>query len=197
MANVKIGGDGEMLANAVERLLGKSRAEIIEISKETLEGNLRGVLAKLTPEQVNTDKLAFAKSLMEKIEGLRGEDGRVSLDLRFTGQAAAPTVSLDLSKAKAKIEGQLQETERGPAPLRSVAAVRAAHQAPGGDADARGQQAAAGPQDQRVGLVDLRRVLLGRQPFDQEIDDPRCTDHQLGFVLSQRSFSEQGPSRST
>lgn len=68
VANVKIGGDGPILDNALERLLGKTRAEIIKIAKETLEGNLRGVLASLTPEQVNEDKMAFAKSLLEEAE---------------------------------------------------------------------------------------------------------------------------------
>jgi len=38
------------------------------LAKQTLEGNLRGVLASLTPEQVNEDKIAFAKSLLDEAE---------------------------------------------------------------------------------------------------------------------------------
>ena len=68
VANVKIPGEEPILGNAVERFLGKSREEIMLIAKETLEGNLRGVLAKLTPEQVNTDKNAFARQLMEEAD---------------------------------------------------------------------------------------------------------------------------------
>ena len=68
VANVKIGGVNPMLANAVERLLGKPRAEVINIAKETLEGNLRGVLATMTPEEVNSDKIRFAKELMEEAD---------------------------------------------------------------------------------------------------------------------------------
>jgi len=68
VANVKIGGEEPILGNAVERFLGKTREEIMLIAKETLEGNLRGVLAKLTPEQVNNDKIAFAKQLMEEAD---------------------------------------------------------------------------------------------------------------------------------
>ena len=45
------------LANAVERFLGRSREEIYHIAKETLEGNLRGVLASLTPEEVNDPEI--------------------------------------------------------------------------------------------------------------------------------------------
>ncbi|PID39705.1 MAG: flotillin family protein [Proteobacteria bacterium] len=68
VANVKIGGDEPLLGNAVERLLGKLRAEVINIAKETLEGNLRGVLATMTPEEVNSDKIRFAKELMDEAD---------------------------------------------------------------------------------------------------------------------------------
>ena len=68
VANVKIPGEEPILGNAIERFLGKSREEIMLIAKETLEGNLRGVLAKLTPEEVNTDKNAFARQLMEEAD---------------------------------------------------------------------------------------------------------------------------------
>ncbi|ABW25794.1 flotillin family protein [Acaryochloris marina] len=68
VANIKIAGEEPTIHNAIERLLGKSRKEIEQIAKETLEGNLRGVLASLTPEQVNEDKIAFAKSLLEEAE---------------------------------------------------------------------------------------------------------------------------------
>lgn len=68
VANIKIAGEEPTIHNAIERLLGKSRKEIEQIAKETLEGNLRGVLASLTPEQVNEDKIAFAKSLLDEAE---------------------------------------------------------------------------------------------------------------------------------
>jgi flotillin len=38
------------------------------IAKETLEGNLRGVLAQLTPEEVNEDKNRFTQILTEEAE---------------------------------------------------------------------------------------------------------------------------------
>lgn len=68
VANIKIAGEEPTIHNAIERLLGKTRKEIEQFAKETLEGNLRGVLASLTPEQVNEDKIAFAKSLLEEAE---------------------------------------------------------------------------------------------------------------------------------
>lgn len=68
VANIKIAGEEPIIHNAIERLLGKSRKDIEQLAKETLEGNLRGVLANLTPEQVNEDKIAFAKNLLEEAE---------------------------------------------------------------------------------------------------------------------------------
>lgn len=68
VANIKIDGDPPGLDNAVERLLGKSTEEIVKLARETLEGNLRGVLAKLTPQEVNEDKVKFAAELIETAE---------------------------------------------------------------------------------------------------------------------------------
>jgi len=68
VANLKVAGHEPVLGNAVERLLGKGRDEIMQIAKDVLEGNLRGVLARLTPEEVNDDKIAFAQELMTEAE---------------------------------------------------------------------------------------------------------------------------------
>ena len=68
VANVKLPGEEPLINNAVERFLGRTREEIVYISKETLEGNLRGVLAQLTPEEVNEDKNRFTQILTEEAE---------------------------------------------------------------------------------------------------------------------------------
>ncbi|HSJ13761.1 MAG TPA: SPFH domain-containing protein [Longimicrobiales bacterium] len=69
IANVKIASAPEsVFNNAVERLLGKDQAEIERLARETLTGNLRGVLAKLTPEEVNEDRLGFARHLSEEAD---------------------------------------------------------------------------------------------------------------------------------
>lgn len=68
VANLKIASHEPLLHNAVERLLHKRREEVMRIAKDVLEGNLRGVLSKLTPEQVNDDKLAFAERLLDEAE---------------------------------------------------------------------------------------------------------------------------------
>ncbi|MCB9595437.1 MAG: flotillin family protein [Sandaracinaceae bacterium] len=68
VANLKVPGEEPLIHACLERFLGKSRAEIMKVARETLEGNLRGVMATLTPEQVNQDKEAFAMKLTEEAE---------------------------------------------------------------------------------------------------------------------------------
>jgi flotillin len=68
VANIKVAGHQPLLGNAIQRFMGKERRAIIKIAKDTLEGNLRGVLSQLTPEQVNDDKLQFAEKLLEEAE---------------------------------------------------------------------------------------------------------------------------------
>lgn len=64
MANVKIAGsEDEGLTNALERFLGRHLNEVSQIARETLEGSLRGVLATLTPEEANSQRLEFAEKV--------------------------------------------------------------------------------------------------------------------------------------
>lgn len=65
IANIKISSDRSVIGNAIERFLGRDLAEVRRVAKETLEGHLREVLAKLTPEEVNESRLKFAEQLQE------------------------------------------------------------------------------------------------------------------------------------
>ncbi len=68
IANVKVSSDPQIIGNAIERFLGHDRMAIARVAKETLEGHLRGVLANMTPEEVNEDRLKFADRLSEEAE---------------------------------------------------------------------------------------------------------------------------------
>ncbi|HZG38525.1 MAG TPA: SPFH domain-containing protein [Nodosilinea sp.] len=67
IANVKISRDETLAGNAIERFLGRDRKEIARVARETLEGNLRGVVATLTPEQLNEDRLEFAERIASDV----------------------------------------------------------------------------------------------------------------------------------
>jgi len=78
VANVKVSSKSEQLANAVERFLGMTREQIMAVARETLEGNLRGVLSTLTPEEVNQDREKFAGALVHEADH---DLGRLGLEL--------------------------------------------------------------------------------------------------------------------
>ena len=68
IANVKVSSGEGLLENACERFLHTDSAVIGRIAKETLEANLRGVLATLSPEEVNEDRLKFSQQLIDEAD---------------------------------------------------------------------------------------------------------------------------------
>ncbi|MEQ1503926.1 MAG: SPFH domain-containing protein [Myxococcota bacterium] len=66
IANVKVSSDPRSYNNAIERFLGRDPDEIRQVAKETLEGHLRGIIARMTPEEVNEDRLKFADELVDE-----------------------------------------------------------------------------------------------------------------------------------
>jgi flotillin len=67
IANVKISTDPAVVGNAIERFLDRDRSELTRVSRETLEGYLRGVVASLTPEELNEDRLSFAERIASDV----------------------------------------------------------------------------------------------------------------------------------
>jgi flotillin len=66
VANVKVSSEVGARNNAIERFLGRDPEEIKRVAKETLEGHLRGIIAQMTPEEVNEDRLKFADALVNE-----------------------------------------------------------------------------------------------------------------------------------
>ena len=63
IANIKISSDRHVVGNAIERFLDHKPNDIVRVARENLEGHLRGVVATMTPEQVNEDRLKFAEQI--------------------------------------------------------------------------------------------------------------------------------------
>jgi flotillin len=68
IANIKVPSEEPLLHNAIERFLGYSQQQIMLIAKDTLEANLRGVIAELTPEEINQKKVVFQQKLIEEAD---------------------------------------------------------------------------------------------------------------------------------
>ena len=80
VANFKVASHEPLLGKALERFLNMPREALVQVAKDTLEGNLRGVLSQLSPEEVNEDKIAFAEKLLEEAEHDLGKLG-LALDV--------------------------------------------------------------------------------------------------------------------
>lgn len=78
IANVKIASSDVGVRNAVERFLGTDLSAIALTAQQTLEGVLREVVAQLTPEEVNEDRLKFAATL---VENARDDLDKLGLEL--------------------------------------------------------------------------------------------------------------------
>ncbi|APR80608.1 Inner membrane protein YqiK [Minicystis rosea] len=125
IAHVKVPSHEPRLSNAVERFLGRSRGEIAAVARETLEGNVRGVLAQLTPEQVNMDKTAFANKLLEEAEHDMERIGLVLDTLKIqnvtddvnylnsTGRMQGARVRMEASIVEAQMQAEAAEKRAG------------------------------------------------------------------------------------
>ena len=65
---VAISTDHQSMMNAAERLLGLKKAEIEDLAKDIIFGQLRATIATMDIEEINADRERFEKSVMDNIE---------------------------------------------------------------------------------------------------------------------------------
>src|SRR3569832_43771 len=181
IANIKVSTDRRFIGNAIERFLGKDRTEIARVVKETLEGHLRGVLATMTPEELNEDRLKFAKHLemsagpdLEKL-GLEldvlkiqhvADDGnylesigrqRIAEILRTAeGAESDATREAEQAEAAARARGEVAMTNAQAAVQRKQNELRQIKAEVDADANAEVNRAEAAGQQARAELEQLR-----------------------------------------
>ena len=124
IANVKLSSDARYINNAIERFLGKDRSEVHRVARETLEGTLRGVLATLTPEEVNENRLKFAASLGEDVEDDFKKLGLMLDTLKV--QHVTDEVQYLESIGRARIANVIKEAEIAESNAKNQAEKRAA-----------------------------------------------------------------------
>ena len=132
IANVKISNDRKIVGNAIERFLERDRSEISRVAKETLEGNLRGVVGTLTPEQLNEDRLQFAESIAEDVSrdlsklGLQLDTLKiqsVSDDVDYLNSIGRRQIALIVRDAEIAESNAMAEAEQTEADCRRQAEV--------------------------------------------------------------------------
>ncbi|MCY0995278.1 SPFH domain-containing protein [Nannocystis sp. ILAH1] len=110
IANVKISPDPRLIRNAIERFLGRSSQEVQQVARQTLEGALREVLAQMTPEAVNHDRLEFANNLAKSAQDDLDKLG-LQLDTLKIQHVADETGYLD-SLGRPQIAAVLRDAEK-------------------------------------------------------------------------------------
>ncbi len=137
VANIKVASREGILENSIERFLGRSPEYIQQIAKENLEANLRGVLATLTPEEVNEDRLKFAQTLIDeadediqrlgleldvlKIQNVTDQVGY----LEAVGRRRTANVLREAREVEAQQTAEAQEAEAASRQTAELARVRA------------------------------------------------------------------------
>ncbi len=67
VANVKVSSDPAERGAAIERFLGQPLQEMQRVARETLEGGLRAVIGKMTPEETVEDRDKFVTTVMQEV----------------------------------------------------------------------------------------------------------------------------------
>lgn len=67
VANVKVASEPDIRGNAIERFLEQPLGEMQRVARETLEGGLRAVIGKMTPEEIVEDRDKFVATLMSEV----------------------------------------------------------------------------------------------------------------------------------
>jgi flotillin len=185
IANVKIDSTEPTFGNALERFLGKAPEQVHEIAKDTLEGNLRGVLATLTPEEVNEDRLKFAQSLIDeadtdlkqlglqldtfKIQNISDEAGY----LNSVGRRKTAEVIATARKAEAEKKAEAEEAEALSKQKAEVAKARAEQTIKTAqieaDRDIKVKKAVAEAESLEAEALSRKRAEVAKAQADQEI----------------------------
>jgi len=212
IANVKLHSNRVVIRNAIERFLGRSLIEVQTVAQQTLEGAVREVIATMTPEEVNEDRLKFAESLILAAEddlhvlGLQLDTLKiqnVADDTGYLDSLGRPAIANALRDAENAENQAKQETTRAQATAGQRAEVakataetailaqtnelRRVQASLDGDADAVEREAVAATKTARAtaeqGLQELRRQLE-QQRLQAEVVIPADIQRQAVAVLA-------------
>jgi flotillin len=110
-ANVKLAGrEEEGLENAVERFLGKGVDAVDRTAQQVLEGALRGVVATVSPEEANAQRLKLAGEVVERA---RADLGRLGIVLIGRQRNAEVLRDARIAEARAEAEARQVSAEQG------------------------------------------------------------------------------------
>jgi flotillin len=75
LATIRIGQSDAMRKTAAQRILGTQPEQLIHDLSDILGNQVRAIIAQLTPEEANTDRLKFQENVINLVEPLLAEFG--------------------------------------------------------------------------------------------------------------------------
>lgn len=123
VANIRFRDDAESLLAAGGRFLDKSHTDIERTARETLEANLRGVVGRLTVEEIIQDREAFRQKVLEEA----GEDlARLGMQIDvFNPQSITDSMQYIMALGKKRTAEVHRDARIGEAEAQSEAKKKA------------------------------------------------------------------------
>ena len=185
VANIKIAWDPpQAFDNAIERHLPFNRDAVEQQAKETLAANLRGVLATMTPEDVNENRIKFAEELQKE-----AHDDMFTLGLTIDTiriQNVSDEVDYLASVGRRKTAEVVRDAEIAEAMAHAETAERSAE----ADRQARIAQANADAEAKEREADAVRRADVAKAQADLAI-----AEEQNRLRVKQAEFDEEAMSR--
>ena len=124
VANVKVSSDPSERPAAIERFLRQPPQEMQRVARETLEGGLRAVIGKMTPEEIVEDRDKFVQTIMQEVTDDFRKLGMIidSVNIQHVGDDQLYLESI-ARKATAEV---LSEARKAEADRASEAAIKEA-----------------------------------------------------------------------
>ncbi len=163
VANVKISSDPVERPAAIERFLGQPSQELQRVARETLEGGLRAVIGKMTPEEIVEDRDKFVETIMQEVTDDFRKLGMIidSVNIQHVGDEQQYLESI-ARKATAEVLSQARKAEAEQA---SEAAIKEAE----ASAAARSAKATRDAEAKTIEAVSLRKAEEARLGAEKAI----------------------------
>ncbi len=207
VANIKIAWDPpQAFDNAIERHLPFNRGAVEQQAKETLAANLRGVLATMTPEDVNENRIKFAEELQKEahddmftlgltIDTIRIQNVSDDVDyLASVGRRKTAEVVRDAEIAEAVARAETEERSAEADRQARIARANADAEAKEREAEAM-QRARIAEADADAEAKEREADALRRADVAQAQADLAIAEERNRLRVKQAEFDEEAMSR--
>ncbi|MGB5106826.1 MAG: SPFH domain-containing protein [Candidatus Zixiibacteriota bacterium] len=177
LANIRFKDDADSLLIAGGRFLGKTAVDIRQTAQETLESNLRGVIGRLTVEELINDREKFRTEVLKEA----GEDlARLGIQIDvFNPQSITDTQGYIEALGKKRTAEVQRDASIGEAEAQAEAKKRSTTAA---------QQAeVVNQENEKIMAEATKRTDVARQQFFAEVATETATASQAGPLATARA----------